>query len=439
MRNSRPPLALVALAALAASLQPAAADPVEELTAGWYTVEAIVFQRTGVTDTDTAEQLVEFAPRSVSAGIRSLDAYAETNRYNLGPLALATLEFPTLSYDCAAAGEARPFRPPVVPAWYQPDFPDVGAPLDTPDTGVQPDLPGTSAHDFGAATGPGNYTCFEAPLESEDTIDSEASTGSDIAPRSETVTGTESASGGACPPVPLDIPLAPGQAIPLCSLPPGQPPPHIEPELESHPLLDWLSAARRFETGLRQQSYQLGTSDARLRREANRIRRAGDLRLLWHGRWTQPVPQRDSPEPLLVQAGRRAGGVHELEGTFDVTLGRYLHFHARLWWVSPPISRNTQAGNAVGNPFEGAVGNTLRDHVGDPTSVKDGPGTGLESRLGPGRIPHMVLDESRVMRSGTLHYLDHPVLGVLVRAEPVDPPDWLVDASAALVSAEGTY
>ena len=49
---------------------------------------------------------------------------------------------------------------------------------------------------------------------------------------------------------------------------------------------------------------------------------------------------------------------------------------------------------------------------------------------------YMVLEERRVMRKGTLHYLDHPHLGILVRADPVQPPNWLVDASAALEATE---
>ncbi|MDE0065187.1 MAG: CsiV family protein, partial [Gammaproteobacteria bacterium] len=196
----------------------------------------------------------------------------------------------------------------------------------------------------------------------------------------------------------------------------GRPPPAIEPTLEPHPLLDWLNAARRFETRLRADSYRTAARGTILRREANRIRNAPQLRLLWHGRWTQPVPPRSAPEPLLIQAGRRNDGVHELEGTVDITLGRYLHFHAHLWWVS-----HRKALNAEGAP---------------PSSIPNGTESGSHPHF-PEGAEYMVLRESRVMRSGTLHYLDHPVLGVLVRADPVTAPGWLADASAAFESEQG--
>lgn len=168
----------------------------------------------------------------------------------------------------------------------------------------------------------------------------------------------------------------------------GRPPPPIAPRIESHPLLDLLSAALQFETSLLRASYRLSGDGRKLEPAARRIAQADDLELLWHGRWIQPVPPRSEPEPLLIQAGPRPSGHYRLEGVLHVTAGNYLHFHARIW---------------------------LQD---------SGP-------------LHMALDESRAMRDGNLHYLDHPKLGILVRIDPVAPPRRLLEASAAFEAAEG--
>ena len=45
---------------------------------------------------------------------------------------------------------------------------------------------------------------------------------------------------------------------------------------------------------------------------------------------------------------------------------------------------------------------------------------------------HVLLSESRRMRPGELHYLDHPWLGILVRIEPVDAPDALLALAESL-------
>ena len=170
----------------------------------------------------------------------------------------------------------------------------------------------------------------------------------------------------------------------------GRPPPPIAPSIESHPLLDLLSAALQFENSLKAASYRLSGDGRKLERAARRIGQADDLELLWHGRWVQPVPPRGRPEPLLIQAGPRRRGHYLLEGIMDVTAGGYLHFHAQLWLQETP------------------------------------PGP-----------RHMALDESRAMRSGDLHYLDHPKLGILVRIDPVAPSRRLLEASAAFEAAEG--
>ncbi len=48
----------------------------------------------------------------------------------------------------------------------------------------------------------------------------------------------------------------------------------------------------------------------------------------------------------------------------------------------------------------------------------------------------MQLLASRRLRSGEAHYLDHPKLGVLVRIEPVTPPESLSAAYLALEELE---
>ena len=418
--------------ALASVLPLSAAERLETLTESWYSVEAIVFQRVDTAPANSPEHLYHTGPRSVPAGFQAFAADAPGMAYRLNPLNAATLEFPTLSYDCSGTGDASRHRPAGIPAWYQPPLHEHG-PLSAPAPGAIPPGPesenaddaaprSTVHEDADASDRAANESrvpklnglpydaCIPTGPEVAGANNPRPNTGAADAPR------PAAAAGELCPPLSFDIPVAPAQSRALCSLPLRQPPPAIEPVLEPHPLLEWLNAVRRFENRLRDSSYRAATAGTTLRRQANRIRNAGHLRLLWHGRWTQPVPPRNAPEPLLVQAGRRNGGVHELEGTVDITLGRYLHFRARLWWVGPPGAVKAQA----------AV----------PSSSPSGPESGADPRP-PGAIEYMVLEESRVMRSGTLHYLDHPVLGVLVRADPVTAPQWLVDASAAFESEQG--
>jgi len=135
--------------------------------------------------------------------------------------------------------------------------------------------------------------------------------------------------------------------------------------------------------------------------------------VLWRGHWLQPVPPRESPQPLLLQVGELPGQYYELEGSIEVTVNRYLHVHARLWYLDP-----AQLASPTIDPLEVPVE--------------------LAATTPP---QYMLLDDKRRMRSGLLHYLDHPKLGVLVRIDPVAvPPELqaLADkVSAALADTQG--
>ena len=110
---------------------------------------------------------------------------------------------------------------------------------------------------------------------------------------------------------------------------------------------------------------------------ATRLRRGG-YRIIGHGMWLQPVPDRSTAIPLLLQLGERTdNGLYEVEGTIAVTRGRYLHIDVQLWK------------------------NDLGPLAGD-------------------RHRFVELRESRRMRSREVHYLDHPVLGMLVKIVPAD-------------------
>jgi hypothetical protein len=189
------------------------------------------------------------------------------------------------------------------------------------------------------------------------------------------------------------------------------PVPEIRPFLESDPLLDLMAAVAAFERDLEAANgLWLDPDSFLLAPDASRIQRRGLGRPLYHGAWIQVVPPREAPEPILIQAGNRltSPSVHELEGTVDVTLGRYLHFRADLSFHAPALGAE---------PVRVAL-------------AADGTPGAAAPEAPPFR--HMRLAESRRMRSEEVHYLDHPKLGVLVRIDPVELPRSLIDAFEAL-------
>ncbi len=167
-------------------------------------------------------------------------------------------------------------------------------------------------------------------------------------------------------------------------------------------------------TDLQSQAYRFQPDASLLLTDQdNRLRRSNGYRVLFHRAWIQPVPDRDQSQPMLIQAGEQVGRVRRIEGVLGVTQERYLHLDALLWYAVDPVTNAESA---------------ARSESGD-----DVQGTGADDTSAANTEPgYMELHEQRRMRSGELHYLDHPKFGVLVRVDPVQPPQALVTELARL-------
>jgi len=145
-----------------------------------------------------------------------------------------------------------------------------------------------------------------------------------------------------------------------------------------------------YETGLRADSFRWQPANALLlKQEAGRLQRDPAYRVVLQAAWIQPVPDRDRPLPLLIQTGDRFGNAWRIEGTLVVTLGRYLHVATRLWYRPDQTAAQTD---------------------------------GYEE-----------MREQRRMRSGELHYFDHPKFGMLMRIDPVTMPEKVLAELTAIL------
>jgi hypothetical protein len=186
--------------------------------------------------------------------------------------------------------------------------------------------------------------------------------------------------------------------------------PEQDPVVVADPRELLRAAVADFENELIAGSNQWLPEDSfRLRRESRQVERRAGGRLLFHGRWLQVVPPRDAPLPIILPDTDVTGPGKELSGSVDVTLGRYLHFQARLNYVAPALGAR---------PYQVALS---PQGTSTPTRARQ-----IEE---PG---FMTLAQSRRMRSQELHYLDHPKLGIVVRVDPVTIPEELLLLHAEL-------
>lgn len=153
--------------------------------------------------------------------------------------------------------------------------------------------------------------------------------------------------------------------------------------------------------------------DIRLVRTAAALERSDDYRLLFHAAWQMPVVGEDRTLPLLLEAGDYYGDQPELMGQLRLSVARYLHLETDLYLhqfipldqddPSSPLSQLRQSSFGL---QEGAS----QDKGQDGELIRL-----VEQQYQIEQSAQM--QQRRRMRSGELHFIDSPYLGLLVRIE----------------------
>lgn len=196
----------------------------------------------------------------------------------------------------------------------------------------------------------------------------------------------------------------------------------------------WESQLRELE-GQTLTTEQLSLSSQAAKLSANR-----GIEVLLHTGWTQAVPARENGIPVPLTGGdayvdpRNGDSLRRLEGEVTVTLGRYLHVQPTLYYT-PVTTTETRPGSTRSQPPSGtpevrdlssrSALDRLRDRTAQNAANRDERNGRIDTRSSDFELdlpPYTRLEQSRRVRSGELHYIDHPELGVLVKVTPVEPP-----------------
>jgi Peptidoglycan-binding protein, CsiV len=166
------------------------------------------------------------------------------------------------------------------------------------------------------------------------------------------------------------------------------------------------------------------------------MQRTGYYRTLFHETWIQPVLDEKRALPLVIDRSGDQQSWPLLQGSVKLHLSRYLHIETSLWlntqgeylpgeWRMPPpplgpVSVIVEAPEPEPEPEEEPY---------YPAPVPADPLTGElpgeqellepEGPVYPWRHA-VLLKQKRKMRSNEVHYIDHPLLGVVIKLTPLD-------------------
>lgn len=134
------------------------------------------------------------------------------------------------------------------------------------------------------------------------------------------------------------------------------------------------------------------------------------------------------PEVTLrryAETQSKTGNVlHELEGEVKIVLSRFLHVYTDLLLLKPvtltpvepaPQTRATTAGGGGHDPLAAYQVTWAPQSPETPDTVQTG-----ESLASNQTLYGFNIKAHRRMRSGELHHIDHPLMGILIQIKPVE-------------------
>ncbi|MDH3991683.1 MAG: peptidoglycan binding protein CsiV [Gammaproteobacteria bacterium] len=200
----------------------------------------------------------------------------------------------------------------------------------------------------------------------------------------------------------------------------------------------------------------LPAAQQEFRGKAAYMQRSGRYRVLFHETWAQPVLSREQSLPLILDRSGDTGQWPELQGSINIHLSRYLHLETNLWlnttgdylsgeWRMPPpplgppsliveqLPPEEDARQGFGEQWlDQQV--QIEENTGEDALLAAEP----EEETGP-VYPYrhaVVLQQQRRMRSDEVHYLDHPMLGVVIKFLPLSEEEL---ESLALAEADSGF
>lgn len=177
---------------------------------------------------------------------------------------------------------------------------------------------------------------------------------------------------------------------------------------------------------------QLPAGAREFRGKAAYMERNGPYRILFHEVWWQPVPGQRLALPLVLDRSGDSASYPALQGSITLYLSRFLHLETNLWlntegsylpgnWRMPAPPLGPPSLERVEAPLLEPELEELLDFGASYDPAWDRAEEPAEEAAPAYPWRHAVLlQQQRRMRSNEVHYIDHPLLGLVIKLTPLD-------------------
>ncbi len=150
-------------------------------------------------------------------------------------------------------------------------------------------------------------------------------------------------------------------------------------------------------------AFEPGLTTSSLADIANSLRKSSHYEIRSHQSWVQPITEQT--RSIMMQAGQRFDDAYEFEGALSFKRTRYIHLLPHLWYTRYK-KRTRQPLYHMPLEYEPNSNST----VAEQELIEVERRRGLYAPL---QTYHMT--RARRLRTGEIHYLDHPLFGLIVR------------------------
>ncbi len=174
--------------------------------------------------------------------------------------------------------------------------------------------------------------------------------------------------------------------------------------------------------------YYLPAELRQLNSAADKFLRSGDFSVLFHQAWRQPITSQQQADWILINNSRNNEKSPLLSGSIRLSVATYLRLDTKLWFAEfePKLDDTPSIWPEIPESPDQII-EEVEATESELLSIAPAQETPNELPLTSEawqtkRI--ILLKDKREMRSNEINYIDHPVIGIMIKISPFSPiPD----------------
>lgn len=184
--------------------------------------------------------------------------------------------------------------------------------------------------------------------------------------------------------------------------------------------------------------YILPASERQLNAQVQKLQRSPRFEVLFHNAWRQIITNKKASKAILINGGQTFGKHQTLEGSIRLSVATYLELQTNLWfaqfdvnvgqeitqpWPEIPLRPNYAATTTTNLSLDSELelDQALASENAQWSNGNFDPNAPTAETENFVTKKIILLQQERDMRSSEVHYIDHPVLNVIIQVTPYPP------------------